>query len=44
MVWQPIGTAPESNGSLQFLAFIPGHGLHVCVKIGGQIRRAAEGE
>lgn len=28
--WQPIETAPLSNGSNAFLAFIPGHGCSVC--------------
>lgn len=28
--WQPIETAPRSNGSNPFLAYIPGHGHCVC--------------
>lgn len=36
--WQPIETAPASNGSSPFLAFIPGHGQCVCAKsITGQV-------
>lgn len=30
--WQPIDTAPTSNGSVAFLAFIPGHGQCVCAR------------
>jgi len=30
--WQPIETAPMSNGSYPFLAHIPGHGQCVCAR------------
>lgn len=33
--WQPIETAPVSNGSETFLAFVPGHGCVVCYKVPG---------
>ena len=43
--WQPIETAPISNGSKNFIAHIPGHGRCVCYRLpSGQVYNASKGK
>ncbi|WP_421782689.1 hypothetical protein [Kiloniella litopenaei] len=42
--WMPIETAPKSNGSNPFLAYIPGHGFCVCYRVDNLIKSTSSGK